>query len=163
SRSLSVFPPAAVRELVLDGCLVRRDWSDHRLGVLGHPRLRAGACARPGRDDRRPLLRICLWYGWSGGSSAGPTGRWHEPRVRLPAVLVSSPYRPPHRLSPEPGATHPTFARVNGHSGFWVPDSQRSRRQRRSQRHSLCSLWPLCPCASPESRLMTSVSSPALD
>ena len=58
------------------------------LGLLGHPRLRAGADPRPGRHDLGPVLRPRFRHGGHRRGRARPSCRSHQHRGRLSRVLV---------------------------------------------------------------------------
>ena len=70
------------------GVLTVRDRPGAGVGVLGHPRLCAGADSGQGRDGRGPLLRLRLRPGRDRRSGARSTGRRHQHWLRLQGLLV---------------------------------------------------------------------------
>ena len=81
--------------------LTHRDRAHPVLGLLGHPRLRAGADAGPGRHGRRPVLRLRLRHGRHRRrrcSASWPTSRASASSIRsapfLPALGLLTVFLP---------------------------------------------------------------------
>ena len=102
-------------EPVLDRRAGGADRPDHGLGLPGDHRLRAGAAARPGRHDRRPVLRLRLRHGRHrrrrGRLARRPAGH----RLGVPGLRAAARDRPaghlPARSRPR-GSTRPMTSRV---------------------------------------------------
>ena len=89
---------AAPRQPVLDQRAHRADRPDPGLGLLGDPRLCAGAGAREGRHDRRAVLRLRLRHGRHRRGRARRARRPHQHRLRLPGLRLPAPDRRAHGL-----------------------------------------------------------------